>query len=58
VVLETVEIFVSFAAVFTSVRFMHLHAESAWVTIQGHGINNGIGTILIGGEFLCVVAML
>lgn len=58
VVLETVEVLVALAARVAAVGFVLFHAQGARVRGESFGIDDGEGAVFVGGELLCVVAVL
>lgn len=57
-VLEAVEVLVTFPADLASMRFRLFHTQRAGIGIKGFRVNNGKGTIFVGGQLLRVVPML
>lgn len=58
VVLQAVQILVALAADFAAVWLLFLHADSTWVGNRSDGIDDGECAVVVGLEFLILVAML
>ncbi len=57
-VFQTVEILVAFAAVVAAVGFVFFHAHGARIGGEGVRVDDRIGAIVVGVEFLGVVSVL
>jgi hypothetical protein len=58
VVLETVEVLVAFAAYFTAIWLLLLHADSAGVGYGCEGVDDGESAVVVLLELLVLVTML
>ena len=57
-IFQTVEILVAFAAVVAAVGFVFFHAHGARIGGEGVRVDDRIGAIVVGVEFLGVVSVL
>ena len=58
VVFQTIEVLVAFAAVVAAVGFVFFHAHGARIGGEGIRVDNGVGAVVVGMEFLGVVSVL
>ena len=57
-ILQAVEILVSFSADIAAIGFLLFHADGAWVGDGGDGVDDGEGAVFVFLEFLVLVAVL
>lgn len=58
VVFKAVKVLVAFPADLASMGFRLFHTQRARVRAKGFRVNNGEGTVLVGGQLLGVVSVL
>lgn len=57
-VFKTIEVLVAFAAIVAAVGFVFFHAHGARIGGEGIRVDNRVGAVVVGMEFLGVVSVL
>ena len=57
-VFQTIEVLVAFAAVVATVGFVFFHAHGARIGGEGIRVDDRVGTVVVGVEFLSVMSVL
>lgn len=57
-VFKTIEVLVAFAAIVAAIGFVFFHAHGARIGGEGIRVDNRVGAVVVGMEFLGVVSVL